>query len=94
MGSKPLKARAKNRVRINEGYKEAAEFLKVDIKPELLPRLHEQLCGIRAREAGPRANTETRGVGLEAKNSDLSTNRNHSRRKSDGGDSIWGAVTH
>ena len=88
MGSKPLKAGAKDGMRVNKGHKEAAKFLEVDIKPKLLPRLHEQLCSIRARNASPRANTETGGVGLKAKNSDLGTNRNHSRRKPDGGDII------
>ena len=85
MRSKPLKARAEDGVRVNKGHKEAAEFLKVDIKPKLLPSLHEQLCGMRAGDASLRASTETRGVRLKAKNSDLKTNRNHSRWKCDRG---------
>jgi hypothetical protein len=81
-------------MRVNKGHKEATKFLEGDIEPELLPRLHEQLCGIRARDASPRANTKTRGVGLKAKYSDLGTNGNHSRWKCDGGDSIGGAMKH
>jgi hypothetical protein len=81
-------------MRVNKGHKEAAEFLEIDIEPKLLPCLHEQMCGIRARDASPRANAETRGVRLKAKNSDLGTNRNHSRWKPDGGDIIRGAMKH
>jgi hypothetical protein len=43
MGSKPLKAGAEDGMRVNKGHKDAAEFSEVDIKPKLLPRLHEQL---------------------------------------------------
>jgi hypothetical protein len=94
MRSKPLKAGAEDGMRVNKGHKEAAEFLKGDIEPKLLPRLHEQLCSIRARDASPRANTETRGVGLKAKYGDMGTNGDHSRWKCDGGDSIGGAMKH
>ena len=85
MRGKPLEAGAKNGMRVNEGHKEAAKFLKGDVKPELLPRTREQLCGMRSRNTGPRANTEARGVRLQSEYSDLSANGNHSGGKCDGG---------
>ena len=84
--SKPLKARAENGVRVDEGHKETAKFLKGDIKPKLQPRLHKQLCSTRSRAASPRAKTKARGVRLQAKYGDLGANGNHSRGKCDGGD--------
>jgi hypothetical protein len=89
-----LKARAENGMRVNEGHKEAAKFLKVDMKPKLLPRPHEQLCSTHSRGASPRANAKPRGVRLQAEYGDLGTNGNHSRGKCDGGDVSWRAVKH
>jgi hypothetical protein len=93
-GSKPLKARAEDGMRVDKGHKEATEFLKVDIKTKLLPSLLEQLCSTQSRDASSRAEAEARGVRLKAKYSDLGTNGNHSRGECDGRDVDRRAVQH